>query len=73
MPWSCSAGLSSALLLACRLNLASFVTTWMEPEAKELMTDALNVNYIDMGGWQGLGSKMPNRQHANLSSNLFQV
>lgn len=30
-----------------RLNLASFVTTYMEPECKELMMDAINVNYID--------------------------
>eukprot|EP00958_Prasinococcus_capsulatus_P024534 scaffold3841_cov412-Prasinococcus_capsulatus_cf.AAC.15 len=30
-----------------RLNLASFVTTWMEPEANEIMTQAMNVNFID--------------------------
>ena len=29
------------------LNLASFVTTWMEPEAERLMTETLNKNYID--------------------------
>ena len=29
------------------LNLASFVTTWMEPEAKRLMTETLDKNYID--------------------------
>lgn len=29
------------------LNLASFVTTWMEPQAEQLMTEALNKNYID--------------------------
>lgn len=28
------------------LNLASFVTTWMEPEARELMMDAMNVNFV---------------------------
>ncbi|KAL6785348.1 hypothetical protein ACKKBG_A03470 [Auxenochlorella protothecoides x Auxenochlorella symbiontica] len=30
-----------------KLNLASFVTTWMEPEARDLMQDALDVNYVD--------------------------
>lgn len=30
-----------------RLNLASFVTTWMEPECDELVHEARNVNYID--------------------------
>jgi len=29
------------------LNLASFVTTWMEPEAERLMMETLNKNYID--------------------------
>jgi len=29
------------------LNLASFVTTWMEPEAKNLVTENLNKNFID--------------------------
>lgn len=29
------------------LNLASFVTTWMEPEARELMMESLDVNYVD--------------------------
>lgn len=29
------------------LNLASFVTTWMEPEADELITRCLNKNFID--------------------------
>ena len=31
-----------------RLNLASFVTTWMEPECDKLMMDAMNKNYVDM-------------------------
>ncbi|GAB4819502.1 hypothetical protein N2152v2_006548 [Parachlorella kessleri] len=30
-----------------RLNLASFVTTWMEPEAEKLIMDSLNVNFVD--------------------------
>src|SRR3984893_16987512 len=29
------------------LNLASFVTTWMEPEADRLMAETLGKNYID--------------------------
>ncbi len=29
------------------LNLATFVTTWMEPEARDLMAESLNVNSID--------------------------
>jgi glutamate/tyrosine decarboxylase-like PLP-dependent enzyme len=28
-------------------NLATFVTTWMEPEATRLITDALHTNFID--------------------------
>lgn len=31
----------------CRMNLASFVTTWMEPEAEKLIADSINVNYVD--------------------------
>ncbi|GAQ78495.1 glutamate decarboxylase [Klebsormidium nitens] len=31
-----------------RLNLASFVTTWMEPECDKLIMESLNKNYIDM-------------------------
>lgn len=30
-----------------RLNLASFVTTWIEREAMDLMTESLNVNFVD--------------------------
>jgi glutamate decarboxylase len=30
-----------------RLNLATFVTTWMEPQATTLMTECLNKNLID--------------------------
>ena len=29
------------------LNLASFVTTWMEPEAERLIVESLNKNYVD--------------------------
>ncbi|KAL3652504.1 group II decarboxylase [Castilleja foliolosa] len=31
-----------------RLNLASIVTTWMEPECDKLIMAALNKNYVDM-------------------------
>lgn len=31
-----------------RLNLASFVTTWMEPECDKLILGSINKNYIDM-------------------------
>ena len=30
-----------------RLNLATFVTTWMEPEARQLMTETFDKNIID--------------------------
>src|ERR1700741_483330 len=30
-----------------RLNLATFVTTWMEPQAEQLMTECLDKNMID--------------------------
>lgn len=31
-----------------RLNLASFVTTGMEPECDKLIMQAINKNYVDM-------------------------
>ncbi|XP_027357678.1 glutamate decarboxylase-like [Abrus precatorius] len=31
-----------------RLNLASFVTTWMEPECDKLILDSLNKNFVDV-------------------------
>ncbi|KAF7801715.1 Glutamate decarboxylase 1 [Senna tora] len=31
-----------------RLNLASFVTTWMEPECDKLIMSAINKNDVDM-------------------------
>lgn len=31
-----------------RLNLASFVTTWMEPECDKLIAASMNKNYVDM-------------------------
>ena len=31
-----------------RLNLASFVTTWMERECDKLIMESVNKNYVDM-------------------------
>ncbi|KAK3005560.1 hypothetical protein RJ639_016847 [Escallonia herrerae] len=53
-----------------RLNLASFVTTWMEPECDRLIMSSLNKNYVDMdeypvttelqvGGWVGQQAASP--------------
>ncbi|KAI3458563.1 hypothetical protein Pfo_015226 [Paulownia fortunei] len=46
-----------------RLNLASFVTTWMEPECDKLMMAAINKNYVDM-------DEYPNRC-VNMIARLF--
>nr|CAB3487186.1 unnamed protein product [Digitaria exilis] len=46
-----------------RLNLASFVTTWMEPECDKLMLEAINKNYADM-------DEYPNRC-VNIIARLF--
>jgi len=35
-----------------RLNMASFVTTWMEPEAEELMLSAMKKNFIDLDEYE---------------------
>src|SRR3954453_8875825 len=32
---------------SARLNLATFVTTWMEPEARALIADCLDKNLVD--------------------------
>ncbi len=41
--------ISDELLLdgSARLNLATFVTTWMEPQARQLMADSIDKNMID--------------------------
>uniref|UniRef100_A0A0E0QK24 Glutamate decarboxylase n=1 Tax=Oryza rufipogon TaxID=4529 RepID=A0A0E0QK24_ORYRU len=46
-----------------RLNLASFVTTWMEPECDKLIMDSVNKNYVDM-------DEYPNRC-VNMIAHLF--
>lgn len=38
-----------------RLNLATFVTTWMEPEAKQLMTETMDKNMIDKSEYPQTG------------------
>ncbi|KAL5701262.1 glutamate decarboxylase [Ranunculus cassubicifolius] len=42
-----------------RLNLASFVTTWMEPECDKLMMDAINKNYVDMDEYAEISNYRP--------------
>ncbi|KAB5560814.1 hypothetical protein DKX38_005771 [Salix brachista] len=46
-----------------RLNLASFVTTWMEPECDKLIMASVNKNYVDM-------DEYPNRC-VNMIAHLF--
>lgn len=43
-----------------RLDLASFVTTWMEPEAGRLMMESLAVNHVDMEQYPS-STEMQNR------------
>jgi len=45
---------SDQLSMDCnpKLNLASFVTTWMEPEAVQLYTDTAGMNYIDIDTYE---------------------
>ncbi|QDU60588.1 Glutamate decarboxylase [Planctomycetes bacterium Pan216] len=52
-----------------RLNLASFVTTWMEPEAEKLMMESLNKNYIDQDEYPQT-TEIQNRC-VNMLSRLF--
>ena len=51
------------------LNLASFVTTWMEPEAEKLMMETLNKNYIDQDEYPQT-TEIQNRC-VNMLSRLF--
>ncbi|KAK9828574.1 hypothetical protein WJX72_000821 [[Myrmecia] bisecta] len=52
-----------------RLNLASFVTTWMEPEAGKLIEEALNVNFVDMEEYPS-STEIHNRC-VNMLANLY--
>ncbi|XP_068305832.1 glutamate decarboxylase 4-like [Pyrus communis] len=52
-----------------RLNLASFVTTWMEPECDRLMMASMNKNYVDMDEYP-VTTELQNRC-VNMIANLF--
>ncbi|KAJ4765225.1 Glutamate decarboxylase [Rhynchospora pubera] len=52
-----------------RLNLASFVTTWMEPECDKLMLEAVNKNYADMDEYP-VTTELQNRC-VNIIARLF--
>ncbi|KAA3459694.1 glutamate decarboxylase-like [Gossypium australe] len=52
-----------------RLNLASFVTTWMEPECDKLMMASVNKNYVDMDEYP-VTTELQNRC-VNMIANLF--
>ena len=52
-----------------RLNLASFVSTWMEPEAKQLMIESINKNYVDQDEYPQT-TEIQNRC-VNMVSHLF--
>ncbi|URE23218.1 glutamate decarboxylase [Musa troglodytarum] len=52
-----------------RLNLASFVTTWMEPECDRLIMAAVNKNYVDMDEYP-VTTELQNRC-VNMIAHLF--
>ncbi|KAL0541775.1 hypothetical protein IC582_021832 [Cucumis melo] len=52
-----------------RLNLASFVTTWMEPECDMLIMDSINKNYVDMDEYP-VTTELQKRC-VNMIANLF--
>ncbi|XP_057858773.1 glutamate decarboxylase isoform X1 [Cryptomeria japonica] len=52
-----------------RLNLASFVTTWMEPECDKLIMQGINKNYVDMDEYP-VTTELQNRC-VNIIANLF--
>ncbi|KAG0450841.1 hypothetical protein HPP92_026736 [Vanilla planifolia] len=52
-----------------RLNLASFVTTWMEPECDHLIMASINKNYVDMDEYP-ITTELQNRC-VNMIANLF--
>ncbi|CAA0826628.1 Glutamate decarboxylase 5 [Striga hermonthica] len=52
-----------------RLNLASFVTTWMEPEVDKLIMASLNKNYVDMDEYP-VTTELQNRC-VNMIAHLF--
>ncbi|XAR48004.1 Glutamate decarboxylase [Bertholletia excelsa] len=60
-----------------RLNLASFVTTWMEPECDKLVMAAINKNYVDMNEYpittdlQASTRNKKGNRCVNMIANLF--
>ncbi|KAL3824935.1 hypothetical protein ACJIZ3_020964 [Penstemon smallii] len=52
-----------------RLNLASFVTTWMEPECDKLIMASINKNYVDMDVYP-VTTELQNRC-VNMIAHLF--
>ncbi|KAJ0049629.1 hypothetical protein Pint_16791 [Pistacia integerrima] len=52
-----------------RLNLASFVTTWMEPECDQLIMASVNKNYVDMDEYP-VTTELQNRC-VNMIAHLF--
>ncbi|CAA3027810.1 glutamate decarboxylase-like [Olea europaea var. sylvestris] len=52
-----------------RLNLASFVTTWMEPECDKLIMASINKNYVDMDEYP-VTTELQNRC-VNMIAHLF--
>lgn len=52
-----------------RLNLASFVTTWMEPECNKLIMESVNKNYVDMDEYP-VTTELQNRC-VNMIAHLF--
>lgn len=52
-----------------RLNLASFVTTWMEPECDQLIMASINKNYVDMDEYP-VTTELQNRC-VNIIAHLF--
>ncbi|KAJ6791350.1 glutamate decarboxylase-like isoform X2 [Iris pallida] len=52
-----------------RLNLASFVTTWMEPECDRLIMAGINKNYVDMDEYP-VTTELQNRC-VNMIAHLF--
>ena len=53
-----------------RLNLASFVTTWMEPECDKLIMDSINKNYVDMDEYP-VTTELQVHHHTSATSSLI--
>ncbi|NGX37714.1 MAG: Glutamate decarboxylase [Chlamydiae bacterium] len=53
------------------LNLASFVTTWMEPEAEKLMHESLHKNFIDHDEYPQ--TEVIHKRCVNMLARLFNV